>query len=254
MRAAMTETERSYQAVLLDIEGTIAPVSFVYDTLFPFAHDHVARFVAEHWDDLDVQKDIDDLRRLAEDERAAGHLDVPEIPQLEPPVTRGGVQKAVRACVQALIARDSKATALKSLQGKIWKEGYERGQLQGELYDDAIRAMARWNANDVIIGIYSSGSVEAQQQLLGHTIEGDLRPFVSFWFDTTTGPKRERESYEKIADEMGLTPSDIMFATDIVAEAQAAKAAGFQVMILERLGNEKQPPHPFPVEESFELI
>ena len=250
----MTETDRSYQAVLLDIEGTIAPVSFVYDILFPFAHEHVARFVAEHWDDLDVQKDIDDLRALAAEEQAAGHLDVPEIPVLVPPVTRGGVQKAVRACVQALIARDSKATALKSLEGKIWREGYERGQIEGELYDDAIRALARWNANDVMLAIYSSGSVEAQQLMLGHSNEGDLRPFISFWFDTTTGPKRERASYEKIADEMGVLPSDILFATDVVAEAQAAKAAGFQVVIMDRLGNEKQPPHPFPVEETFEML
>ncbi|NDD30750.1 MAG: acireductone synthase [Proteobacteria bacterium] len=255
IRAAMTaETEYQYQAVLLDIEGTIAPVAFVYDTLFPFAHEHVARYVAEHFDDVDVQKDIEDLRHLAYDERAAGHTDVPEIPELVPPVTRGGVQKAVRECVHALMARDSKATALKSLQGKIWREGYERGQIVGELYDDAIRALARWDANGVKIGIYSSGSVEAQQLLIGHSNEGDLRPFVSHWFDTTTGPKRERKSYETIADEMELTPSDILFATDIVAEALAAKAAGLQVVIMERLGNEKQPPHPFPIEEDFEMV
>jgi 2,3-diketo-5-methylthio-1-phosphopentane phosphatase len=242
-----------YSAVLLDIEGTITPVSFVYDTLFPYAHDHLARFLKEYWHDPDVQADVEALRQLAFDERAAGREDVGLIPE-EGQATPGGIQKAVREYVHGLMHRDAKVTPLKALQGRIWRDGYERGQILGEFYDDAVRALARWNAKDVIIAIYSSGSVQAQQLLFQHAEEGDLRPFVSHWFDTTTGPKRERESYEKIADEMGVVPADILFATDVVAEAQAARAAGLQVVIMERLGNEKQPPHPFPVEEDLEMV
>lgn len=241
---------RPYEAVLLDIEGTITPISFVYDTLFTYAHDHAMRFLKDHWDEVDVQKDIEDLRRLCEDERERG-VDVPAIPAQ---ASRLELQRSVRDFVHHLIHADSKATALKSLQGKMWQEGYEQGHFFGEFYDDAIRAMARWNANDVLIAIYSSGSVAAQQLLFEHSSEGDLRPLVAQWFDTTTGPKRERTSYEKIADELELTPSSILFATDVVAEAAAAHSAGFQVVVLERLGNHKQPAHTFPTEETFEMV
>lgn len=249
----MPDELEPYEAVLLDIEGTITPVSFVYDTLFPYAHDHAARFLRDRWDDADVQHDVDDLREEARRELESGHGDVPQIPDVTA-ATRSQVQKAAGEFVHYLMHKDSKTTPLKSLQGKIWQDGYERDQLRGEFYDDAVRAFARWQAREVIIAIYSSGSVQAQQLLFEYSSEGDLRPFVSFWFDTTTGPKRERQSYEKIADEMGVTPSSILFATDIVAEAQAARAAGLQVVVMARLGNERQPPHPFLEEEDFELV
>ncbi|MBM3461042.1 MAG: acireductone synthase [Armatimonadetes bacterium] len=231
-----------FDAVVLDIEGTITPISFVYDTLFPYAHDHAARFLREHWHEDDVQQDVEALRDLSA---------VPEIPRNG---DVSGMVEAAAACVHALIHEDRKVTPLKSLQGKIWKEGYERGQLRGEFYDDALRAMARWSAEGIVLAIYSSGSVEAQQLLFRHSGQGDLTDMISGWFDTTTGPKRERESYEKIAEELEIDPSRILFATDVAAEARAASEAGFQVLILARLGNPAQPPHDFRAEADFELI
>ena len=38
-------------AVVLDIEGTTTPISFVHDTLFPYVTAHVAAYLADHWDD-----------------------------------------------------------------------------------------------------------------------------------------------------------------------------------------------------------
>ncbi|MCP4464928.1 MAG: hypothetical protein GY819_19215, partial [Planctomycetaceae bacterium] len=41
--------------LLLDIEGTVSPVAFVYDVMFPFIRENVASFLEEHWDEDAVQ-------------------------------------------------------------------------------------------------------------------------------------------------------------------------------------------------------
>ncbi len=235
-------------AVLLDIEGTITPISFVIDTLFPYAHDHAYRFLCDHWHEEDVREDVEALRALAEEQGSA--VRIPELDEASEAAVRG----AVRDFVQRLIHDDSKATALKSLQGKIWREGYERGSIRGEFYDDALRAMERWSARGIRIAIYSSGSVEAQQLLFRHSVEGDLTGLVAAWFDTAVGPKREPSSYETIAEELDVDPGRILFATDVVAEAEAASEAGLQVVVMARLGNPQQPAHRFPQESGFELM
>lgn len=239
-------TDYDFDAVLLDIEGTITPISFVYDTLFPYAHDHLERFLDDWWDDTEVHRDVAELIELANDEG----VEIPRWGQ----ASRDEIQEAVAAFAHGLMHADRKDTALKSLQGKIWRDGYERGQLRGEFYDDALRAIARWHAADLTIAIYSSGSVEAQQLLFRHTREGDLTSFVSEWFDTTTGGKRDADSYENIAEALHVDASRIMFCTDVVAEAEAAHEAGFQVRLVERLGNPKRPPHEFAVETDLEML
>jgi enolase-phosphatase E1 len=55
------------------------------------------------------------------------------------------------------MVKDSKAT-LKSLQGKIWEVGYDKGELQGEVYPDVPPALNRWRLQRREICIYSSGS------------------------------------------------------------------------------------------------
>src|SRR5262249_25201849 len=76
------------------------------------------------------------------------------------------------------------------------------------------------------IAIFSSGSVLAQKLLFSHSTAGDLSPFIEAYFDTTTGPKRERESYRKIAAVLQLAPATIFFISDVPVELDAARAAG----------------------------
>ena len=44
----MTDVATKTRAVLLDIEGTATPISFVHDVLFPFARDHVRDYLLQH--------------------------------------------------------------------------------------------------------------------------------------------------------------------------------------------------------------
>lgn len=48
--------------VLLDIEGTTTPASFVSDVLFPYAHDNVGKHLAATYDSEEAQNDINLLR------------------------------------------------------------------------------------------------------------------------------------------------------------------------------------------------
>jgi len=129
---------------------------------------------------------------------------------------------------------DAKVTELKDIQGRIWAEGYAAGELTGQVYPDAAQALRRWHNNTIRLAVFSSGSVAAQKLIFGHSDQGDLAPLFSCWFDTTTGPKREAMSYLLIADALGVPPADMLFLSDIMAEIDAAKAAGMRALLIDR--------------------
>ncbi|MDH5722534.1 MAG: acireductone synthase, partial [Alphaproteobacteria bacterium] len=132
------------------------------------------------------------------------------------------------------IEEDQKVTPLKELQGLIWEEGYKDGELKGHIYDDALECLKDWHKSGIKIYIYSSGSIHAQRLLFGNTESGDLNGLFDGNFDTTTGPKKEVESYEKIITEIGMPAEDILFLSDCVEEIDAAAKAGMNVVILDR--------------------
>lgn len=194
------------KAILLDIEGTTSSISFVADELFPYARRHLAAFVQNH---PEVSAPI--LAEVPGDDRVATLL--------------------------RWIDEDRKETPLKTLQGLIWAQGYADGELKGHVYPDTPEALRRWTQAGIPVFIYSSGSIAAQKLIFGHSIAGDLTPLLSGYFDTTTGPKRETGSYAKIVDAIGATPGDVLFVSDIQAEIDAARAAGFQALLIDREGD-----------------
>lgn len=236
---------------LLDIEGTTTSIAFVYDTLFPYARAKVGAFLSARWDDPAVQEDVEALRSLAAEDAAAGR----EVPAIAPPDADVDTQIAsATANVLAQMDTDRKTTALKSLQGKIWKDGYATGELRGHVFDDVAPALARWKDAGERIYIYSSGSVAAQKLLFGTSEAGDLMPWLDGYFDTTTGPKKEAASYAAIAEAVGDAPADVVFVTDNLNEAKAAHAAGMQVRLSVRPGNPPVEAHPFTEITSFDAI
>ena len=111
------------------------------------------RFLERHWNDPEVRADVARL----EAEHAA------ELRPAPPPWRDDTA--AVVAYVHWLMDRDRKSTGLKSLQGKIWEEGYRAGDLKGEVYPDVPPALERWRRQGIDIAIFSSGSVQAQRSL-----------------------------------------------------------------------------------------
>ncbi len=155
---------------------------------------------------------------------------------------RARLESAV-AYVHWLMDQDRKSTALKTLQGKIWEKGYRSGELRSELYPDVLPAFERWRGQQRAMAIFSSGSVEAQKLLFAHTRQGDLTRFLQAYFDTTTGPKREAESYARIARQLGVPPAEILFLSDVVGELDAARQAGLETALCLR-GEQPENPEP----------
>ncbi|MCU0715192.1 MAG: acireductone synthase [Pirellula sp.] len=220
--------------ILLDIEGTVADVRFVYDVMFPFAKMHMLEYLQRHWAEPETQKGIEQVARDA-GLVLSTWLSTDAINQ------HSDAEK-VNDHLQSLMAGDSKATGLKQLQGLVWQDGFHRGDLRAELFPDVLPAFRKWKAEGLDLSIYSSGSVLAQKLFFGHTTEGDLRPLLSNYFDTQTGKKQESESYSRIAKELALNPASILFISDVAAELEAAAAAGMLVLASVRDGNKPLDP------------
>lgn len=233
------------RGVVLDIEGTTTPIAFVHDVLFSYARTHVKDFLANHAADDEVRKDVELLR--------AEHAEDVRNDKQPPPLT--DKLDSIADYVNWLIDLDRKSTGLKSLQGKIWHEGYASGNLRSQVFPDVAPAFTRWRAAGLTISIFSSGSVLAQQTLFAHTEAGDLTPFISHYFDTGVGKKGEPESYRRIAETIGLPPSELLFISDVVTELSAAREAGMKTLLSIRPGNQPQPDaDQYPTIESFDEL
>lgn len=228
--------------LLLDIEGTTCPVSFVAEVLFPYARQRLGRYLDEHGSDPAIQALIQDVESAwaADPAREAVELRQRLRADQDPLEAR-----AVVPYLEWLIDHDIKLTALKDLQGRIWQSGYASGDLIAPLYADVPDALSRWHRQGMVLAVYSSGSVPAQQLLYGHSQAGDLRALFQHWFDTRSGLKQQPESYRSIAAAMGARPEQVLFVSDSLAELEAADTAGMAVLFSDRDGNPARDPGRF---------
>lgn len=234
------------RALLLDIEGTTTSIAFVYDVLFPYARSHARGFLEAHWGEPAVQQDVAEIRAQAERDLARGLEGVVLVPESDEAAIDGLVENVLWQ-----MDNDRKTTGLKSLQGKIWRDGYESGQLKAHVFEDVRPAFERWTEAGLPIFIYSSGSIAAQKLLFTHSEAGNLTEFIRDYFDTTTGPKKESESYRQIASQVGFTTHEMLFATDNIDEANAARAADVKVVLMSRPGNPDPGPNGFDTHDDF---
>jgi enolase-phosphatase E1 len=224
--------ERGVGCVLLDIEGTTTPISFVHDVLFSFARAHLDEFLSSERDSAGVRDVVYRLITEHAEDVARGE---------SPPSREGEEEVWVAAYVRWLMDRDRKSPGLKLLQGQIWERGYRAGELRGQVYPDVPAAVRRWYAGGMTIAIYSSGSELAQRRLFESTEHGDLTPFISAFFDTAVGAKTSAASYASIARGLSRPAAEVLFVSDVTAELSAARQAGMQVLLSVRPGNAVQP-------------
>ncbi|KAG3260085.1 ENOPH1-like [Ictidomys tridecemlineatus] len=198
--------------ILLDIEGTTTPIAFVKDILFLYIKENVKEYLQTHWEEEERQQD-------AEEE---AHLDG----ALPIPAASGNGDEELQQVIQAVIdynvcwqmSLDPKTTALKQLQGHMWR---------ASSFEDAVPAVRKWREDGRKVYVYSSGSVEAQKLLFGHSAEGNILEL----FDV------ESESYREIANSIGGSTNNILFLTVVPLEASATEEAGVHVAVVARPGN-----------------
>lgn len=207
------------KTVLCDIEGTTTSISFVHDELFPLSLREMENFLKQSQNRGDVSAQLDKLAvSLSKQQGRVAPITTKEL--------------ADYFC--GLIKNDIKDTLLKKIQGMIWRDAYEAGGIRGHVYEDVKPSWQAWTNAGLSIAIYSSGSIEAQKLIFGYSKDGDLTQYISHYFDTTTGPKKEPASYTSIAKSLGLLPSEILFLSDSTQELAAAKQAGMAVVCIVR--------------------
>jgi enolase-phosphatase E1 len=205
--------------ILTDIEGTTSSISFVKNVLFPYARRELPRFVREHGNDPHVRRWLDAVASES-----------------------GGIcsDDVIVETLQGWMDQDRKHTALKALQGMLWRDGYLRGDFRGHVYPDAAAGLRQWRESGHALAVFSSGSVGAQQLLFRHSEAGDLASLFSDFFDTEVGHKREADSYRRIAETLDRQPSEILFLSDVVEELDAARDAGMRTVLVDRLDDYPQ--------------
>lgn len=219
------------KAILTDIEGTTTPIRFVKDVLFPYSYEKVEGFLKQHWEDDEIKDIVKQMQ----------HLEKRDITFSE-----------VVDLLKRWIEEDRKITPLKQLQGLIWEEGYKSGNIQSFLYEDVYMKLKEWYDNGLKIYVYSSGSVKAQKLLFSHTNYGDITFLFSGYFDTKIGSKLDSDSYVKIAKQIDVEPSYIVFLSDNPQEVEAAAQAGMNVFRVVRDGDAEYIENfPFPQISSF---
>lgn len=220
------------KAIVTDIEGTTSSIDFVHQVLFPYASKHLPDFVRNNQADPEVIPILDSVRTEAAEAGA-------------------DIERVIGILLQ-WIADDRKVTALKALQGLIWKHGYESGDFTGHMYDDAVTNLRAWAAANIDLYVYSSGSVGAQKLLFGYSDAGDLTPLFRGYFDTNIGHKRQADSYRNILKDIGMPAAEILFLSDVAEELDAAAAAGMQTFQLVR--DEKVVPGSHRIAHDFDRI
>ena len=202
------------RAIITDIEGTTSDIRFVHNVLFPYARENLPAFILANQAQPAVAQALDDLRA----ESGQPDADAQSLIDL----------------LFGYMDQDRKSTALKALQGMVWRDGYLNGSFTGHLYADVLPALKAWQQQGVALYVYSSGSVAAQKLLFGYSDAGDITDLFSGYFDTHVGAKREVASYRNIASQIGLSADQLLFLSDIHQELDAAEQAGWQTIQLIR--------------------
>lgn len=216
----------------VDIEGTTSAASHVLQVLFPYSRAQLPAWLQAHADEPEVAPLLAAV--AAEAGCAADDL------------------LGIRDQLWAWIDADVKAAPLKAIQGRIWDEGYAAGELTTHLFGDVAPALRAWHDAGIGLAVYSSGSVRAQQSWFGNAPGGDLTPLFSAYFDLdSAGPKREPASYARIAQALGVAPGSLCFLSDIEAEIDAAREAGWQAVGVRRPGETQATADSAPLITSF---
>ncbi|KAF6028197.1 hypothetical protein EB796_013499 [Bugula neritina] len=187
--------------ILLDIEGTTTSISFVKDELFPYILKHVRHFLEEHWNDKETQAAISGLREQVKEDLNKDELKgiIPILSETHP---KEQIIDSVVKNVEWQMGLDRKTTSLKQLQGHMWVDAYKKKEVRGHLYEDVTQCFRQWKDEGKQLCIYSSGSVAAQKLLFTYSVDGDITEYITDYFDTKIGGKREAASYTSICDHL----------------------------------------------------
>ncbi|KAI3934817.1 hypothetical protein MKW98_026225 [Papaver atlanticum] len=119
--ASIRATSRSNGGcIVLDIEGTTTPITFVTEVLFPYVRDNVRKHLTATYDTQQTKDDIKLLRAQVDSDWKQGvvHGVLPIAPD---EAGKAQVIDSLVANVEAMMKADRKITSLKELQSHVWR-------------------------------------------------------------------------------------------------------------------------------------
>jgi enolase-phosphatase E1 len=201
------------KAILTDIEGTTSSINYVKEVMFGYSKNRLKDYLQKHWEEEYIKNIIKSLSQKLEK-----NIDL---------------ETAVLV-FKDFIEKDVKDTLLKELQGHIWEEGFKSGELKGHIYEDAYIKLKELKEKGYKIFVYSSGSIKAQKLFFGHSVYGDTTKLFDGFFDTTVGPKKDKNSYIRIASATKIEPKAFLFLSDVKEEINASKEADMNAILISR--------------------
>ncbi len=235
MKSLPISKKYTIKSILLDIEGTTTSISFVHDVLFPLSIKEMNAFLKKNWNNPIISEEKFLLKKEL--------------------LINQSTPESLSKILTSWIKHDKKHTQLKLIQGKIWKEAYQNGEVKSHIYEDVPIALKKWQEEKISIYIYSSGSVQAQKLLFQYSMYGDLTSYLSGYFDTKIGSKKDKESYFKISEKIQVPPENILFISDSAEELDAASKANTQVVLSVRDQTQSSPTKiKYPKIESFDSL
>lgn len=205
------------RAVLIDLEGVVLPMAFMTETLTPLAAQRLGSYIAEHAEDEVVEEALEETGRLM-----GGY-------ELDP--------TQAESLLLRWMKQGRKATPLKILQGLVWQEAFDKGELAGALYPDVVDCLKSWAAAGLRLFVYSSNSAQAQKLLLRRCATEDPTGLFEGFFDTSLGQKIEPGSYRDICESLALPAASVLLLSENEEELDAAKTAGLATLRIARDGS-----------------
>ncbi|WP_018872827.1 hypothetical protein [Thioalkalivibrio sp. ALJ16] len=192
------------QAIILAFEGVLAPSGVLRETLEPHALEALPGFLDRHAESTAVQRTLADILAYSGRE-----LDV----------------DGLLAQIRAWIRGGQDITPVRQLQGMVWADALEAGDLQPELSEataDAVRCL-----HQAGIALYSFGATPApvQRDWLRHGPHPEVEQCLSGLFDTRIGGRRDAGSYRRLAEEIGRAPETVLVLSTRADELDAAHQA-----------------------------
>lgn len=222
------------KVIVTDIEGTTSSLNFIQNTLLAYVPQALPRFLKEFRDRQDVQAALHKL----DSKQAISQLPTADlITALLAWMQKGGVRQQ---------------SDLYEIQFLVLEYGYLNREFKSHIYEDVYRFLSLCSKKDIAISIFSSAPVVGQQLFFKNTLFGDISPIFTHYFDTVIGDKVSKDTYQKIALNLGVLSEHVLYLSDSLEELDAAKMAGCQTCLVER--DEKSMIKSHSVISSFEQI
>ncbi|KAL8608659.1 hypothetical protein ACOMHN_002888 [Nucella lapillus] len=222
----------SVKAIVFDVEGTTLPIAYLKDIMIP---ENIESHLKDTYEEPETIKDIAAFRELSQKEKDEGV----EGAEVIPAATEGqeAVKKALMTNLQHWLEK-SDCAEFKQFRDHFLHQAFEVKKLQVDVFDDVPPMLRMLSEEGFNLYVYSSESADLDKRVFANTTEGDITDVFANFFDTTTmGPKTEVESYTKIAAEVCVEPTTVLFLTDTPDKADAAFTAGFKCALVIRPGN-----------------